>query len=63
VQRLIEISNDPAKKNDNTSRAAAYYHLKKLKSVLEQAIGGDIQKKAHRSILIYLIDKNLSTRK
>ena len=63
VQRLIEIANDPVKKYDNTAKAAAYYHLKKLKLVLGQALGGDTQTKAHRSSMIYLIDKNLSVTK
>jgi hypothetical protein len=63
VQRLIEIVNDPAKKYDNAAKAASYYHLKKLKSVLGQSLGGNTQTKAHRSSLIYFIDKNLSITK
>ncbi len=63
VQRLIEIANDPAKKYETSAKAAAYYNLKRLKLFLGQAPGGDTQTKAHRSTMIYLIDKNLSTTK
>lgn len=63
VQRLIEIVNDDAKKYDTSAKAAAYYNLRALRVSLDSVLKGDTQTKAHRSNLIYLIDKGLSTAK
>lgn len=63
VQRLIEIVNDDSKKYDTSAKAAAYYNLRALRVSLDSVLKGDTQTKAHRSNLIYLIDKGLSTTK
>jgi hypothetical protein len=63
VQRLIKIANDTTEKYDNTAKAVGYYHLKKLKPLIGKVPGKDTQTKAHRSRMIYLIDKNLTTAK
>ena len=63
AQRLDQIVNDPVKKYETSAKAAAYYNLKILRSTLASAAGGDLQTKAHRSNLIYMIDKSLSTNK
>jgi hypothetical protein len=63
VQRLLDISNDPEKKFENSAKAAAYYNLRILKASLMNATNGNKQTKAHRSHLIYLIDKNFSKTK
>lgn len=63
IQRLIEIVNDDAKKYDTSAKAASYYNLRSLRVSLDSVLKGDTQTKSHRSNLIYLIDKSLSTAK
>lgn len=60
VNRLTEIANDNTRSYGNASRAAAYYQLKTLRSSLATAQAGDLQTKAHRSNLVYILDKSLS---
>jgi hypothetical protein len=61
VQRLISIVQDVSKQYDNSSKAAAYYALVNLKSSIKRS--GDTQTKAHRSNLLFMIEKNLSVSK
>ncbi|HCW08826.1 MAG TPA: Matrixin, partial [Cytophagales bacterium] len=61
VQMLIDVTNDANKQYDPSARAAAYYSLTSIKSMLVGATAGDTQTKAHRSNLKYMIDKGLST--
>ncbi len=44
---------------DNVSRAAALYTLKKLRTRLSAAVSGNEETKAHRTNMIFLIDKAL----
>lgn len=44
---------------DNVSKAATYYTLKKLRTKLNAAVIGNEETKAHRSNMIFLIDKAL----
>ena len=44
---------------DNVSKAATYYTLKKLRTKLNAAVIGNEETKAHRSSMIFLIDKAL----
>jgi len=62
VNRLIGIATD-TKMYEPAAQAAAYYTLKNLKSTLNSASGGDTQTKAHRSHLLFTIEKGLSTAK
>ena len=62
VGRLIGIAN-ATKDYEPAAKAAAYYSLKNIRSLLTSAAAGDIQTKAHRSNLVYQIDKGLSTSK
>jgi hypothetical protein len=62
VIRLIAIATD-TKAYDASARAAAFYILKNLKSTLTGAVAGDVQTKAHRAHLGYIIEKGLSTAK
>lgn len=61
VMRLISIVNDGTNKFDTAAESGAYYNLKKLKTSLAKAGTGNEQTKAHRSHLIFIIDKGLST--
>lgn len=63
IQRLGAIVNDPKKQFDNSSVAAAYYSLTKIKVKLKKAKSRDEQTKAHRSYLLFQIEKQLSTTK
>jgi hypothetical protein len=62
VKRLIAIATD-ATTFDPSATAAAYYNLRNLKATLASANAGDLQTKAHRSHLLFLIEKGLSTAK
>lgn len=62
VKRLIGIATDAAT-FDPSATAAAYYQLKNLKTTLANANAGDLQTKAHRSYLLFTIEKGLSTAK
>jgi len=44
---------------DNVSKAATYYTLKKLRTKLNAAVIGNEETKAHRSNMIFMIDKAL----
>ena len=44
---------------DNVSKAATYYTLKKLRTKLNAAVIGNEETKAHRSNMIFMIDKSL----
>jgi hypothetical protein len=44
---------------DNVSKAATYYTLKKLRSKLNAAVIGNEETKAHRSNMVFIIDKAL----
>lgn len=46
---------------DNVSKAAALYTLKKLRTKLTTAVSGNEETKAHRTNMIFLIDKALKT--
>ena len=63
VQRLLAISSDPGKVFDPSANSAAFYNLKTLKATLVNSPGGDIETKAHRKNLIYLIEKSLTSTK
>lgn len=63
VQRLIGISEDVTKQYEPAAKAAAYYSLKSLRTMIASATGGDTQTKAHRSSLLFAIDKGLSVNK
>lgn len=62
VQRLINIATD-TKVYETSARSAAYYSLKGLRTTLATAAAGDTQTKAHRSHLLFTIEKGLSTAK
>ena len=62
IKAAIAIVNAPAG-YDNPSKAAALATLMKVKGQLTSASGGDEQTKAHRTSLIFLIDKALSVNK
>ncbi|MNJ04648.1 hypothetical protein D3C73_1655020 [compost metagenome] len=42
---------------DNASRAAAFNTLKKIKTSMATAASPDEQTKAHRTYIVYLVDK------
>ena len=63
VEQLIAISVDKSDRYESTAESAAYYNLTKLRRSLAASRAGNEQTKAHRSHLIYLIDKGLSTDK
>ncbi len=46
---------------DNVSKAAVYYHLKKLRTRLNTAVSGNEETKAHRTAMVFMIDKALKT--
>ena len=58
VKGAANIVNAPAG-YDNASKAAAYSALRKLKSQLATAVSPNEQTRAHRSQLVFLIDKAL----
>ena len=60
VERLIAIATDSKKQYDYPSESAAFSSLNSIKSKLKKAKSGNDQTKAHRSHLIYKIDKYLS---
>jgi hypothetical protein len=63
VQRLIGIVSDPAKQYDHASVAAAHYQLTSLRTSLAKAAkSGDNSTKAHRSNLVFMIDKAVAIR-
>lgn len=47
---------------DNASRSAAYNTLRKIKTLLGTAVSPNEQTKAHRSMLLFLIDKALAVK-
>jgi hypothetical protein len=47
---------------DNASRSAAYNTLRKIKTMLGTAVSPNEQTKAHRIMLLFLIDKALATK-
>lgn len=47
---------------DNASRSAAYNTLRKIKSMLATAVSPNEQSRAHRSMLVFMIDKALATK-
>lgn len=47
---------------DNASRSAAYNTLRKIKTMLGTAVSPNEQTKAHRSMLMFLIDKALAVK-
>ena len=47
---------------DNASRSAAYNTLRKIKTMLGTAVSPNEQTKAHRSMLLFLIDKALAVK-
>lgn len=63
VQRLVVIAQDTTKQYEPAAKSAAYYSLKNLRSMVAAATGGDTQTKAHRSSLLFAIDKGLSINK
>lgn len=61
VQRLIAITNDSKNEYDHVSESAAYYSLVNLRSTLSKVSrSGDVQTKAHRSRLVFAIEKALA---
>jgi hypothetical protein len=63
VQRLLVITADKSSRYETAAESAAYYSLKNLKASLNRTRTGNEQTKAHRSHLVYLIDKGFSTSK
>jgi len=64
VKALAAIINTPAPANryDNASMAAALSALKKLKTLLGTAVSPDEQTRAHRTNLLFTIDKALAVK-
>lgn len=60
VSRLAQIMSDPLKQYDNPSKAAAHHALSNLYTTLKRTSAGDMQTKAHRKNLSFLIEKALS---
>ncbi|AFD07524.1 zinc-dependent metalloprotease [Solitalea canadensis] len=56
VKGLTNVVNNPAG-FDNASRAAAFNTLKKIKTSMATAASPDEQTKAHRTYIVYLVDK------
>ncbi|MBX3240610.1 MAG: zinc-dependent metalloprotease [Chitinophagaceae bacterium] len=64
VKALAAIVNTPAPANryDNASTAAALSSLKKLKTLLGTAVSPNEQTRAHRTNLLFIIDKALAVK-
>lgn len=60
VKRLLFIAEDAKNQYEPAAKAAAFYTLKGLRSMIASASSGDTQTKAHRSALLFSIDKGLS---
>jgi hypothetical protein len=61
VKALSEIAGEKSM-HDEVSKAAARYSLKKIKTKLATAVSTNEETKAHRSSLVYLVDKTLAVK-
>jgi hypothetical protein len=64
VSRLTDIveAKSPTASADNIATSAAFYQLKKLRTQLATSASTNEETKAHRSHLIYAIDKTLAAK-
>ncbi len=60
VKALSSITNNPLAQYDNASKAAALSSLKKVRTMMATAVSPDEQSKAHRTQLLFLIDKAIA---
>ncbi|HEY0678993.1 MAG TPA: zinc-dependent metalloprotease [Chitinophagaceae bacterium] len=56
------VNPQPGLQYDDISKAAALYTLKKIKGMMATAVSPDEETRAHRSNLVFLIDKALSVK-
>ena len=59
IKSLAKIVDAGVSPYDDPSKAASFYTLKKIRTMLATAVSADEQTKAHRANLIFLIDKAL----
>jgi hypothetical protein len=59
VKQVSNIANFKTPGYDNITKAAALNSVKKIRSMLSNAVSPNEETRAHRSSLIYIIDKNL----
>jgi hypothetical protein len=62
VKGMAAIVSASASSYDNASKAAFYSSLKKIKGMLATAVSTNEQSRAHRSNLIFIIDKALAVK-
>jgi len=62
VKKLTSIVTLPVSMYDNPSKAAAYNALRKIKTLLGTAVSPNEQTRAHRTNLVFLIDKALAVK-